>query len=149
MKASGTGLTLTATYYKIAYTDKGEVLTRINATTSLATGDRVRTRLSFTADRAMDYVELHIHRPAALEPVSTRSGYTCANGLAHYRSVENTRTTCYLYRIDKGSYTIDIDSWVSHTGHYASGLSTIQCMYAPAFMATAEALPPFSVSPKL
>lgn len=137
VKASGTGFTLTATYYKVEYTDQGEVLRRINAATPLAIGDRVRTRLSFTADRAMDYVELHIHRPAALEPVSTRSGYTYANGLAYYHSVENTRTTCYLYRIEKGSYTIDTDSWVSHTGNYACGLSTIQCMYAPTFMATA------------
>ena len=138
VQASSTGLSLTATYYKVEYTDKGEALMRINDTTPLAKGDCVRTRLTFTADRVMDYVELCMYRPAALEPVNTRSGYIYDGGLAYYRSVANTSTTCYLYRIDKGSYTIDADSWVTHTGSYASGLSTIQCMYAPAFMATVE-----------
>ena len=105
-----------------------------------AKGDRVRVRLQFTADRAMDYVELHLQRPAALEPMNTRSGYTYDSGLPYYSSIENTRNVYYLQRIGKGRYTIDCDFWVSQSGSYVSGLSTIQCMYAPTFTATSASM---------
>lgn len=141
VSSSGTGLTLTVEHYKVEHSAQGETLVPITPGTPLAKGDRVRTRVHFTADRAMDYVELHLPRPAALEPVSTRSGYIHARGLAHYRSITNTRTSCYLYRVDKGSYQLDFDAWVSLSGHFTSAPSTIQCMYAPAFIATAASTP--------
>lgn len=137
VQASGTGLTLKCTYYKVESRDGKELLTEVPEG-SLSKGDRVRVRLHFTADRAMDYVELHLQRPAALEPVSTRSGYTYSNGLGYYRSVENSTTKLYFYRIGKGNYFIDGDFWVSQSGEYTSAPSTIQCMYAPSFVATAE-----------
>ena len=138
VQASGTGLTLKCTYYKVESRDGKELLTEVPEG-SLSKGDRVRVRLHFTADRAMDYVELHLQRPAALEPVSTRSGYTYSNGLGYYRSVENSTTKLYFYRIGKGNYFIDGDFWVSQSGEYTSAPSTIQCMYAPEFVATAPA----------
>ena len=139
VKASGTGLTLTTAYYKVENRDGRETLTALPAS-SLSKGDRIRVQLTFSADRAMDYVELHMHRPAALEPSSTRSGYTYSKGMAYYRSIENTRSVYYLHHLDKGRYTIECDFWVSQSGTYACGLSTIQCMYAPTFMATSETM---------
>ena len=141
VSSSGTGLTLTANHYKVVHTAQGEQLVPLTPTTPLTKGDRVRSRIHFTADRAMDYVELRLPRPAALEPVSTHSGYTYTQGLGYYRSIENSRTTCYLYRIDKGRYTIELDSWVSLSGHFTCAPSTIQCMYAPTFIATAASTP--------
>ena len=140
VKASGTGFTLTTTYYKIESTGKGEVLVRIDENTSLEKGDRIRACMQFTTDRAMDYVEICMYRPAALEAVSTRSGYTYDKGLAYYRSIENTQNKYYLQRIEKGKYTIECDFWVAQTGDYSCGPSTIQCMYAPVFMATTDAM---------
>ena len=149
VKASGTGLTLKCTYYKVELRDGKELLTEIpESSLSLgegggrgpAKGDRVRVRLQFTADRAMDYVELHLQRPAALEPMNTRSGYTYDSGLPYYSSIENTRNVYYLQRIGKGRYIIDCDFWVSQSGSYVSGLSTIQCMYAPTFTATSASM---------
>ena len=145
---SGTGLTLKCTYYKVENRDGKELLTEMpKSSLSLgkgggrgpAKGDRVRVRMLFTTDRAMDYVELHLQRPAALEPVSTRSGYTYSNGLGYYCSVENSATKLYFYRIGKGSYFIDHDFWVSQSGEFTSAPSTIQCMYAPEFVAKAPA----------
>lgn len=137
VKTSGTGLTLKCVYYKVEHTAKGETLVPID--TPLAKGDHIRVCLQFEADRAMDYVELYMNRPAALEPSSTRSGYTYHKGLAYYHSIENTRNVYYFQRIDKGCYTIECDFRVSQSGIYSCGLSTIQCMYAPTFQATAEA----------
>ena len=143
--SSGTGLSLKSTYYKVEHKDGREVLTALPKG-SLASpiechkGDSIRVCLQFTADRAMDYIELRMHRPAALEPMSTRSGYTYGRGLAYYSSIENTRNVYYLQRIDKGHYTIECDFWVSQSGTYSCGLSTIQCMYAPAFIATSESM---------
>lgn len=137
VRASGTGLTLDVAYYRVNHTDKGETLLPIDADTPLTRGDRVRVRIKYTADRAMDYVELHLQRPAALEPVSTRSGYTYSRGGSYYRSITNTETVLYFYRINKGSGFIDCDLWVSQSGNYSCGVSTLQCMYAPEFTATA------------
>ena len=100
----------------------------------------MRVRIKYTADRAMDYVELHLQRPAALEPVSTRSGYTYSRGGSYYRSIENTKTTFYFHHINKGTGTIDCDLWVNQSGNYSCGVSTLQCMYAPEFVATAKSL---------
>jgi hypothetical protein len=139
VKSSGTGLTLKCTYYKVEHRDGKEILVELtDGLTSLTKGDRIRVRVQFAADRAMDYVELHLKRPAALEPVSTHSGYTYSNGLGYYCSIENTQTRYYFYRLNKGKYFIDCDLWVAQSGRYACGVSTIQCMYAPSFMATAE-----------
>ncbi len=138
VKASGTGLALTATYYKVVSVDGTDRLVPIDGNASLEKGDRIRVRLHFTADRAMDYIELHLKRPAALEPVTTRSGYAYSNGLGYYRSIENTQTVFYFYSLNKGSFFIDCDLWVSQSGNYSCGASTIQCMYAPEFVATAE-----------
>ena len=137
VKASGTGLTLDVAYYRVTHTDKGETLLPIDTETPLTRGDRVRVRIKYTADRAMDYVELHLQRPAALEPVSTRSGYTYSRGGSYYRSITNTETVLYFYHINKGTGIIDCDLWVSQSGNYSGGVSTLQCMYAPEFTATA------------
>ena len=137
VQSSGTGLTLKCTYYKVENRDGKELLTEVSEA-SLCKGDRIRVRMHFTTDRAMDYVELHLKRPAALEPVSTRSGYTYSNGLGYYRSIENTQAVFYFYRLNKGDFFIDCDLWVSQSGNYSCGVSKIQCMYAPAFIATAK-----------
>lgn len=139
VKASGNGLSLKTTYYKVESGIGADRLLHINENMPLKKGDRIRVRLHFTADRAMNYVELHLHRPAALEPTTTHSGYTYSNGLAYYKSTENTQTVFYFYHLDKGEYTIDYDLWVSQAGHFTCGVSTIQCMYAPVFIATTTA----------
>ena len=138
VKSSGTGMTLKCTYYKVENKNGKEVLTELSEGT-LSKGDRIRVRLHFTADRAMDYVELHFKRPAALEPVTTRSGYTYSYGLGYYCSIENTQTRYYFYRLNKDKYFIDCDLWVAQSGRYTCGVSTIMCMYAPAFIATDNA----------
>ena len=140
VKASATGLSLKCTYYKVENRDGREALIALPASSPVHKGDHIRVCLQFTADRAMDYVELRMPRPAALEPSSTRSGYTYHKGMAYYRSIENTRNVYYLYRIDKGRYTIECDFWVSQSGTYSCAPSTIQCMYDPTFMATSEAV---------
>ena len=138
VKSSGTGLSLKCTYYKVENKNGKEVLTELSEG-ALSKGDRIRVRLHFSADRAMDYVELHFRRPAVLEPVTTRSGYTYSNGLGYYCSIENTQTRYYFYRLNKDKYFIDCDLWVAQSGRYTCGVSTIMCMYAPAFIATDNA----------
>ena len=138
VESSGSGLSLSTTYYMVEQVGEGEKLTPIADSTWLSKGTRVRVQMRFTADRDMDYVELRLQRPAALEPVSTRSGYSFGYGLHGYRSVENTRNVYYFYRLGKGSYVVDFDLWVSQEGSFSCGVSTIQCMYAPEFVATSR-----------
>ncbi len=138
VESTGTGLSLGIKYYKVEQISDGERLIPISDATQLTKGDHVRIQVHFTADRDMEYVELSLQRPASLEPRSTRSGYAYNDGVCYYQSIENTRNVYYIYRLSKGRYLINCDLWVNQSGDYSCGVSTIQCMYAPEFVATAK-----------
>ena len=138
VEATGTGLSLGIKYYKVEQISDGERLIPISDATQLTKGDHVRIQVHFTADRDIEYVELSLQRPASLEPRSTRSGYAYNDGVCYYQSIENTRNVYYIYRLSKGRYLINCDLWVNQSGDYSCGVSTIQCMYAPEFVATAK-----------
>lgn len=138
VRASSSGLALMQTYYKIVASPQGETLVRIEEGIPVKQGDRIRVRMQFTSDRTMDYIELRIPRPAALEPTNTHSGYCYSHGIGHYRSVENTQDIAYIPRIDKGKYILEFDYWASQSGVFTCKPSTICSMYAPTFAATTE-----------
>lgn len=125
------GFDVKAYYYKV--TDDGS-LTAIDGPVHI--GDKIRVRLRFTVDRALEYVQVKALRPAGLEPVSTRSGRQWNGGLSFYMAVEDAATSLYIDRLGKGDYTVEFDCWASQTGSFLSGTVTLQCLYAPEFRAT-------------
>ena len=130
MPLAETGFDVKAYYYKVQ--DDGS-LAAIDG--PLQVGDKVRVRLRFTTDRALDYVQVKAHRAAGLEPVGTRSGRQW-NGLSYYLAVEDAATTLYVDRMEKGDYTVEFDCWATLPGTFLSGTVTLQCLYAPEFRAT-------------
>ena len=102
-------------------------------------GDRVRVRIEITCDRTMEYLELIDSRPSCVEPVSTQSGWCWNQGLSYYVEVKNTATHCYINRLEKGSYVVEYDVFVTNPGTFLAGPVTMQCLYAPEFRATAPA----------
>ena len=125
------GFDVKAYYYKV--TDDGS-LAAIDGPVHV--GDKVRVRLRFTTDRALEYVQIKALRPAGLEPVSSRSGRRWNGGLSYYMAVEDAATSLYIDRLDKGDYAVEFDCWASQTGSFLSGTVTLQCLYAPEFRAT-------------
>ncbi|MBP9990820.1 MAG: carboxypeptidase-like regulatory domain-containing protein [Bacteroidales bacterium] len=96
-------------------------------------GDKVRVRILIDCDRTLEYLELKDQRSGAFEPCSTRSGWEWNDGLRYYVSVENSSTSCYIDRLNKGQYLVEYDLWVNASGSFTEGIATMQCLYAPEF----------------
>lgn len=107
----------------------------ITATTRLAVGDKVVSRLTIRLDRAMDFVQLKDQRGACFEPVSSLSGYRRTAGTGYYVEIEDASTNFFFDSLSKGVYVLEYSYRVARSGEYQTGLATIQCAYAPEYAA--------------
>ena len=98
-------------------------------------GQRITIRYVITAERDYDYVCLSAERPACAEPADLLSGYSWRNGLGYYRAVRDTRTDYFFDRLPKGTYILEETAFIDREGSYATGLTTLKCLYAPEFTA--------------
>lgn len=112
--------------------------TRIGAGTSLGVGDLVRVRYTIIASRDYDYVSLSDPRPACLEPVATRSGYSYRNGQWCYLAVRDASQSFFFEHLAKGRHTVTCDFRVDRNGKYTAAPATVQCLYAPEFAAHSD-----------
>ncbi|MBZ5857366.1 alpha-2-macroglobulin family protein [Flavihumibacter profundi] len=106
----------------------------------LAVGDKLKVRLELTSDRAMEYVHLKDMRASALEPVNVLSSYKWQGGLGYYESTRDASTNFFISYLPKGTYVMEYALFVSHTGVFSNGISTVQCMYAPEFTSHSEGI---------
>jgi uncharacterized protein YfaS (alpha-2-macroglobulin family) len=118
----------------------GKVLTPLNDGDALAIGDKVVTRLVLKANRDMDYIHLKDTRAASLEPENVLSSYKWQDGLGYYEATKDASTNFFISHISSGTYVFDYTCYVTHKGSFSSGITTIQCMYAPSFTAHSEGL---------
>ncbi|MBP5548420.1 MAG: hypothetical protein J6X58_05995 [Bacteroidales bacterium] len=132
---SSTGITLKGSLYKVQQ-DGSLSVVKDGGATSLQVGDKVRVRIEISADRNMEYLELKIPRCAAMEPVSSASGWHWNGGLSYYYSVTNASETLYIDRLDKGKYLLEYDLYVNNAGTFVTAPITMQCLYAPEFRST-------------
>ncbi len=93
----------------------------------------MRIRHTIAADRDYDFVQIRSQRAAALEPVQQLSGYRFIANHGAYVSNHDASTDVFFDALRKGTYTFDLEMFVSHAGHYQQGIATIQCAYSPAF----------------
>lgn len=96
-------------------------------------GDKIHVRYVVTADRDYEYVALVAPRPATCEPLQQLSGFTHVRGLGYYRAVKDVATEFFFDYLPRGTYVLEEELVVEHPGQYSSGISTIQCLYAPEF----------------
>lgn len=109
------------------------------STTQPQVSDKLTTRYVITADRDYDYVCLRAERPACAEPAEQLSSYRYQGGLGFYRVIRDSRTEYFFDRLPKGTYVLEESSFIDRVGTYTTGLTTIQCHYAPEFGGNAEA----------
>ncbi len=102
-------------------------------TSTLKVGDRVTVRVTVTADRDMDFVQVHLLTPACFEPTDQSSGYRWMNGRGGYVARHDASTDLFFDTFTKGTMTLDIDYYVTRTGEYLTGAATVQCAYAPEY----------------
>ena len=98
----------------------------------LRVGDKVRVRITLTAKRDLDFVQVNDRRAACLEAVDPLSGYR--NG--YYVQNRDCTTQYFISMLSKGTHVIEKEFYVDRAGTYHSGSITAQCAYAPEFMGT-------------
>lgn len=102
--------------------------------TILHKGDKVITRLVLTTDRNLEFVVLKDLRAACFEPVDQTSGYQWRDGTGYYYSIKDTSTQYFFDFLPKGTYVFEHEVWVNNTGRFTSGITSVQCLYAPEFI---------------
>ena len=106
---------------------------RITDENPLTVGDKIVVRLTVRSDRDLEFVHLKDMRAAAFEPVSQLSSINWQNGLVYYQTSKDASTNFYFNLLPRGTYIFEYAVYVSRSGSYANGITTIQCMYAPEF----------------
>ena len=107
---------------------------------TLKVGDHVRWVYTLKADRDFDHVALKSTRPAALESKNPFSGMTWMNGLSAYRMVRDAENEYFFEHLAKGKHTFYDEMVVIRSGEFSGGISTVQCTFAPEFIAHSSAL---------
>jgi hypothetical protein len=102
--------------------------------TVLKVGDRVTVRLTITAERDLDFVQLQDKRAACMEPVSQLSGYSWRGG--YYCAPRDNVTNYYFDRLPKGQRVIETEYYIDRAGRYETGTCTVQCAYASEYRGT-------------
>jgi uncharacterized protein YfaS (alpha-2-macroglobulin family) len=135
-----TPLKLKKQLFKEVNTDKGPSLVVIKDGDELKVGDKVKVRIELKVDRDMEYVHMKDMRAACMEPVNVLSEYKWQGGLGYYEATKDASTNFFFSWLSRGSYVFEYPMFVTHTGNFSNGITTIQCMYAPEFSSHSEGI---------
>lgn len=136
--AAETPLKLQKKYFVERNTGKGPVLTPVEEGNELKVGDKIKVRIELRVDRNMEYVHMKDMRPSCMEPVNVLSSYKWQGGLGYYETTKDASTNFFFGRLNRGTYVFEYPLFITHAGNYSSGITTIQCMYAPEFTSHSE-----------
>jgi uncharacterized protein YfaS (alpha-2-macroglobulin family) len=100
---------------------------------ALQVGDKLTVRLTITADRDMDFVQVKDERAACLEPVEALSGYRWNQRIGYYQETKDASTSFFFDQMRKGKYELEYEVYVTSLGEYQQGIATVQSVYAPEF----------------
>jgi len=135
-----TPLQLEKKLFKKVASDAGMELQLVEEDAHFSVGDQLVVRVILRSDRDMEYVHMKDMRAACLEPVSTRSGYQYQDGLGYYQSIRDASVDFFISYLRKGTYVFEYPLYVTHTGEFSNGITSIQSMYAPEFNSHSEGM---------
>ena len=134
----GTPLKIKKTLCSKEYTKKGPVISPVRGPVKV--GDELVVRIELRTDRDMEYVHMKDHRGSGTEPVNVLSTYKYQDGLSYYQSTRDTASHFYLDYLPKGTYVFEYSVRVQHRGEYQTGMTNVQCMYAPEFNSHSQSI---------
>lgn len=102
----------------------------------LKVGDKVKVRLTITASRDFDFVQVIDKRAACLEPTNQLSGYHWG----YYIAPKDNSTNYYFDMLAKGKHIVEAEYFIDREGNYQTGTCTAQSAYAPEFSGRASAI---------
>jgi len=120
--------------------DRGPVITPINANSKLKVGDKVKVRIELRVDRNMEYIHMKDMRAAGFEPLNTLTQYKYQEGLGYIESTRDASTDFFFAYLPKGEYVFEYPLRVFQSGNMSNGITNIQCMYAPEFTSHSEGI---------
>jgi hypothetical protein len=135
-----TPLKLKRSMMREVLTPSGPVLETISDHKPLSIGDKMILRIELRVDRDMEYIHMKDLRAPAFEPVEQLSGYKYQGGLGYYESPRDVATHYFFQYLPKGTWVFEYPVVVSQTGEFSSGITSIQCLYAPEFTAHSEGI---------
>jgi uncharacterized protein YfaS (alpha-2-macroglobulin family) len=133
-----TNIHLERNYFIQKQTDAGPVLTAVDPAHLPKTGDLLKVVVYLKADRDFEYVQLKDMRPAGTEPVDALSAYKYQDGLYYYQVTKDVATNFFISYLNKGNYVFEYQLRVAQPGNFSTGITSIQCMYAPEFNAHSQ-----------
>ena len=95
----------------------------------------MRIELTVKCGKNMEYVTLNDQRGACFEPVDKISTYDYQHGCCMYREIKDFATNIFIPYLSKGTHVVNYDCYVTNSGSFGIGIATIQCQYAPQFVA--------------
>ncbi|MGM0478010.1 MAG: alpha-2-macroglobulin family protein [Bacteroidota bacterium] len=125
-------ISIKKTYRKVNAGSKGDEYVTSN---TFEVGDRVNIELVVTVSQDMEYVHIKDLRPAGFEPKMALSQHQWKNGLWYYQSPRDVSMNYFIDRLPKGTHVLNYDVFVTNSGQFEAGNATVQCMYAPEFVA--------------
>jgi hypothetical protein len=140
ISSSSTPLKLEKKLFVETNSDTGPILNPVNDGDALKVGDKIKVRIELRVDRDMEYVHMKDMRASAMEPVNVLSSYKWQGGLGYYESTKDASTNFFFSNLRKGTYVFEYALFVTNTGNFSNGVTTIQCMYAPEFTAHSEGI---------
>ena len=133
-----TPLKLKKQLFREVSTDKGLVITPLDESENLTTGDKIIVRIELRVDRDMEYVHMKDTRASGFEPINVISRYKWQDGLGYYESTRDASTDFFFSYLPKGTYVFEYPLRANLKGNFSNGITSIQCMYAPEFTAHSE-----------
>ncbi|KAA9041544.1 alpha-2-macroglobulin [Ginsengibacter hankyongi] len=117
---------------------KGPGLVPVNDGDKIRIGDKIKVRIELRVDRDMEYVHMKDMRASCMEPTNVISAYKYQDGLGYYETTKDVSTNFFFGYLNKGTYVFEYPMFVTHSGNFSNGITTIQSMYAPEFTAHSE-----------
>jgi len=131
-------ISLERKYFIRSRNNSGEMLTAIDKKHQPKVGDLLKIVVYLKADRDFEYVHLKDMRSSGTEPVDVLSGYKYQDGLYYYQVTKDASTNFFISDLPKGNYVFEYGLRVAQPGSFSTGISSVQCMYAPEFGAHSE-----------
>jgi uncharacterized protein YfaS (alpha-2-macroglobulin family) len=125
-------ISIKKTFRKVKAGSKGDEYVASN---TFKVGDRVNIELVVTVAQDMEYVHIKDLRPAGFEPKMAVSQHQWKNGLWYYQSPRDVSMNYFVDRLPKGTHVLNYEVFVTSSGQLEAGNATVQCMYAPEFVA--------------
>jgi uncharacterized protein YfaS (alpha-2-macroglobulin family) len=68
------------------------------------------------------------------------SRYKYQGGLGYYESPRDAATNFFISYLPEGTHVFEYPVRVVHKGDFSTGITTLQCMYAPEFSSHSEGI---------